>query len=289
MTDAKGLSRAGLPGFLPLFTDAKAVRMRSFVAGEGPPVLLVHGLSGAAANWSELAPALARRRRVLAPDLPGHGGSAPLPAAPTLDAYAERVRIVAEHAGLLPAAVVGHSLGGLVALRLALRHPQAVTALVLAAPAGISSATRRAQFWLTVFGYSRPGRLVAPLRGVLGARPGLRAAVFNRWQVSDPRSLSAQAVESLLAPHELHTDVVTAGRVLVRDDPRAALAAVGCPCLVLWGASDRQVPVEDGFEYARRLRAPLRVIADCGHLLIAERPDACLDAIEGFLDACAAP
>ncbi len=57
-----------------------------------------------------------------------------------------------------------------------------------------------------------------------------------------------------------------------------------CPCLVLWGARDAMVPVADGFEYARRLRAPLRVIASCGHLLIAERPDACLDAIESFLD-----
>ena len=287
MTDAKRLAHSGLRGFEQGFTDAKAVRMRFFVAGEGPPILLVHGLSGAAANWSELAPVLARRRRVLALDLPGHGGSAPLPAAPNLDAYAERVRIVAEQAGLLPAAVVGHSLGGLVALRLALRHPGAVTALVLAAPAGISSSTRRAQFWLTVFGFSRPGRRVAPLRGVLAARPALRASVFNRWQVSDPRSLSEEAVEGLLAPHELHTDVLSAGRALVRGDPRDALAGVGCPCLVLWGARDRQVPVDDGFEYARRLRAPLRVIADCGHLLIAERPEACLDAIDGFLDALA--
>ena len=48
--------------------------------------------------------------------------------------------------------------------------------------------------------------------------------------------------------------------------------------LVLWGARDQQVPVEDGFEYARRLRAPIRVIADCGHLLISERPDVCARA-----------
>ena len=53
--------------------------------------------------------------------------------------------------------------------------------------------------------------------------------------------------------------------------------------LVLWGARDNQLPVDDAFDYARRLRAQLRVIADCGHLLIVERPAACADAITGFL------
>ena len=64
---------------------------------------------------------------------------------------------------------------------------------------------------------------------------------------------------------------------------RSAGRRITCPVLVLWGGRDRQVSVEDGFEYARRLRAPLRVIADCGHLLIGERPEACADAIEEFL------
>jgi DNA-binding NarL/FixJ family response regulator len=71
---------------------------------------------------------------------------------------------------------------------------------------------------------------------------------------------------------------------LVRSDPRQDLDRVRCPCLCLWGASDNWVPLKDGMEYARRLRAPLRVIADCGHLLIGERPDAVLDAVRDFLD-----
>jgi len=54
--------------------------------------------------------------------------------------------------------------------------------------------------------------------------------------------------------------------------------------LVLWGARDRLVPLADGFDFARRLRAPLRVIADCAHLLIGERPEACAAAIQEFLD-----
>jgi pimeloyl-ACP methyl ester carboxylesterase len=76
-----------------------------------------------------------------------------------------------------------------------------------------------------------------------------------------------------------------AGRALLASDPRAELDRVGCPCLCLWGASDNWVRLEDGIEYARRLRAPLRTIAGCGHLLIGERPDACLAAIHEFVDS----
>jgi pimeloyl-ACP methyl ester carboxylesterase len=273
-----------LPGFEERWSDVKAVRMRTLVAGEGEPVVLLHGLSGAASNWVELAPALARRRRVLVPELPGHGGSSPLPATPNLDVYAERVRLALRAEGVERADVVGHSLGGVVALRLALRHPEAVRGLVLAGAAGIASATRRAEFWINVFGVTRPGRLVAPLRGLLARRPRTRGPVFARWQVADPLSLSGESVRGFLEGTVLHTDALSAGRALVRDDPRLDLDRVRCPVLVLWGARDLQVPVQDAFEYARRLRAELRVIADCGHLLIGERPAACLDAVESFLD-----
>jgi pimeloyl-ACP methyl ester carboxylesterase len=282
--DAKEDRAARLEGFAERHVDARAVRMRYFVAGEGPPIVLVHGLTGAASNWVDVAPALAERYRVLVPDLPGHGASAPLPGAASLAAHAERVYDVCAHESMLPAALVGHSLGGLVALRLAARRPDAVTGLVLAASAGIGSTSRRAELWLSLFGFMRPGKRVEPLRGMLAQRLSVRRAVFNRWQVSDPCSLSQAAVHGLLAPARIHTDVIGPGRALVRDDPRTDLAAVRCRCLVLWGARDRQVFVDDAFEYARRLRAPLRVVPDCGHLLIAERPDVCVRAIADFLE-----
>jgi pimeloyl-ACP methyl ester carboxylesterase len=272
-----------LPGFEERFADVRAVRMRYFVAGEGPPLVLVHGLSGAASNWTELAPLLAARRRVLVPELPGHGGSDPLPVAPNLNGYADRVRHLAELEGMLPTAVVGHSLGGSIALRVALRWPEDVSAVVLAGSAGIASTTRWAQFWLGFFGHTRPGKFVAPRRRAVARSALLRYFVFGYWGASDPPALSDRAVDGLLAGPELHRDTLSASRALVRDDPRVDLDGVHCPCLVLWGARDRQVPVDDGFEYARRLRAPLRTIADCGHLLVAERPDACLHAIEEFL------
>jgi len=284
MTAAKPPALAGLD---ERYAEAKAVRMRYFVGGDGPPLVLVHGLSGAAANWSALAPLLARRHRLLVPDLPGHGGSAALPAAPNLSAYAERVRLLMEREGMPAATVVGHSMGAVVALRLAVVRPDAVSALVLAGAAGIASSTRAAEVVLGALGVVRPTRLVAPLRAAVAQRRLLRHAVFGRIEVADALSLTVEAVEGLLGSAELHTDLKSAGRALVRDDPRLDLERVECPCLVLWGARDVQVPMTNAFEYARRLRAPLRTIADCGHLLIAERPEACAAAIADFVAGAA--
>lgn len=280
MTDAKHLA-----GFEERFDDVRGVRLRYYVGGSGPPLVLVHGLAGAAANWTELGPVLARRRRVLVPDLPGHGGSGRLPAAPNLNPFADRVATLAEREGMLPAPVVGHSMGGVIALRLAIRRPDDVPAVVLAATPGISTTGRRAEITLALVSLAKPARRAAPHRRAIARSRLLRALVFGYPEVSDTAAFSPRAVEGFLSGPELHTDVESAGLALVRDDPRTDLVDVRCPCLVLWGARDRFVPVGDGIEYARRLRAPLRLIPDCGHLLIGERPDACADAIEAFLDA----
>ena len=74
-------------------------RIRYLAGGSGPPVVLVHGLGGTTSNWRLIAPALARERRVLVPDLPGHGRSGPLGGATSLDPFAEVVLAVLERGG----------------------------------------------------------------------------------------------------------------------------------------------------------------------------------------------
>jgi len=277
VTDAK------LPGLVERFAEVKGVRMRYFVGGEGPPLLLVHGLGGAASNWTELTPLLSARHRLLVPDLPGHGGSTALPAVSGLEPFADRVALVAEQEGMLPAPVVGHSLGGMVVLRLALRRPDDVQAVVLAAAAGLSIGNVWGRQLLSIFTSVRPGRLAGRYRSWVARSPLLRRVVFGVVSVADPVGLTDEAVEGFLAAHLLHTDVDSAWQALRVDDPRQELEAVRCPVLVLWGAEDEQLPLDDAFEYTRRLRARLRVIPGCGHLLIGERPDPCADAIERFL------
>lgn len=279
MTDAK----CEIEGLEECFAEVRGARLRYLAGGEGDPLVLVHGLGGAAANWLALAPLLLPRWRLLVPELAGHGGSEPLPAAPSLNAYADRIGLLMEDEGFTPAAVVGHSLGGAISLRLAIRRPDAVSALVLAGSAGISSSLRRARYGLTITGILKPGRKIAPHRERVARSALLKWLVFGRWGAADPPALPPDLVEAFLAGPARHTDTVSAAKALVRDDPRPDLEHVRCPSLVLWGARDNQLPIEDAFDYARRLQAPLRVIADCGHLLIGERPDACADAIETFL------
>lgn len=281
MTDAK----VDVGGFEERFAQVRGSRLRYLVRGEGEPLVLVHGLGGAASNWLALAPLLLPGRRLLVPELPGHGGSEPLPAARNLNTYADSLAALIEREGFPPAAVVGHSLGGAIALRLAIRRPDGVSRLILAAAAGISSGTRSARYALTITGILKPGRRIAPHRRLVARSPVLKSLVFGRWGAADPQALPAEVVEAFLSGPARHTDTVSAAKALMKDDPRADLDRVRCPSLVLWGARDSQLPIGDAFDYARRLRGRLRVIADCGHLLIGERPDACADAIESFLAA----
>jgi pimeloyl-ACP methyl ester carboxylesterase len=275
VTDATDL----LPGLEERFQTVRGVRLRIFHRpGEGRPILLVHGFGGAAWNFSELVPLLGSRP-LLVPDLPGHGASDALPAARTLAPFADAV------AGLLEerVGVLGHSMGGVVALRLAERHPELVDRIVLAAPAGISSSTRLGEITLTLAGVVQPGRFAGRRAERIARSPRLKRLVFGGIEVSNPDALSARAVHGFLRGPTIHSDALAAAKALAADDPRDDLERVRCPVLVLFGGRDRQVPVEDGFEYARRLRAPVRVIADCGHLLIGERPDVCARLALEFL------
>jgi pimeloyl-ACP methyl ester carboxylesterase len=260
-------------------------RVRYLTGGSGPPLVLVHGLGGMATNWRLVAPELARDRRLVIPDLPGHGHSEPLRERwRTLDPFADAVLAVAQAEAALPAPFIGHSLGGLVSLHAAARRPDAVQGLVLAAAAGISSSTRVGHAVVTVLGVVQPGKLAGRRAQAIARSPSGRRFAFW-WGVSDPVGLDPEMAHAFLEGPPLHTDTLTAGQALVASDPRTDLERVTCPALCLWGADDTWVPVADGMEYARRLRAPLRVIVGCGHLSIGERPDIVTRAIRDFLES----
>jgi pimeloyl-ACP methyl ester carboxylesterase len=273
-----------LPGFEPRVASVDGVRTRYFVGGQGPPIVVVHGLGGAAVNFTLLAPLLARRHRVLIPDLPGHGKTEPLERADDLTAYADHVAALAELEGMFPAPLIGYSMGGVIALRLAVSRPKSVTALALVAAAGIVSVSRRAEIWLAVTGALRPAQIMTRFRGTFARRPRLRWLPFGLWGAVDPPALAPEGVLGFLEGPSQHTDVGMAGRALLRDDPRPDLDHVRCPVLLLWGSRDRLVPLVDGFEYARRLRAPIRTLPAAGHLLVGEQPHACAAILVDFLD-----
>jgi pimeloyl-ACP methyl ester carboxylesterase len=270
----------GLPGLEPKTLVTAGIAVRYYAGGEGDPLFLLHGLAGSARNWVELLPDLVRRHRVLAVDLPGHAGSAKAPRGTGVNAFAAVAAAVLEAEVEGPALVSGHSFGGLVALRLAQARPELVRGLLLVSPAGIATTAAVTRALVLASTTIRPGRWVAPFRHRYADRSWYRRAVFRPWFVSDATAISARATHGLLGAQREHSDTKTAGRAMNADDPRLDLAEIACPVVILWGARDPQLPLDDAFEYTRRLGAKLRIVADCGHLVIVERPAACLAALE---------
>ena len=252
------------------------------VGGVGPPLVLLHGLGGSSGNWTDLARYLLPRYRLLVPDLPGHGASGRGTWDSTLASFGDAVRVCAEAESIEAPVVVGHSFGGQLAVSLAAGRPAWPRGIVLAAASGITSARPGRRRALRVASIVRPARRANPLRRWTLRHRRARRLAFS-GMVSDIDSLSDAAAEAFLAGAAEATTTRPALRALMERDPRLDLHRVDVPVLVLWGARDAALPIGDGIDYARRLRARLRVLADTGHLLIGERPGQCAALIDEFV------
>lgn len=240
------------------------------------PIVLLHGLGSSAADWAFQVPALARRYRVLAPDLRGHGRSPRLRGRVTVDAMARDVAALLAALDAPPAHVVGLSLGGCVAQALALDQPARVRSLVLvntfARPA---SAGPRSTLRLV----TRLGLLTcAPMRTVAAH---VARGLFPR---ADQRELYLAAVASLSSnPRGTYFASL---RALAGFDVRRRLRALRCPTLVIAGDRDRTVPLA-----AKRLLhgsiadAELLVVGDSGHATPYDQAERFNAALLAYLDA----
>jgi pimeloyl-ACP methyl ester carboxylesterase len=243
------------------------IRLHLAEAGEGPALVLLHGLTATHATWEHTLPAFADRWHVVAPDLPGHGESAKPDAPYTIDFYAGVVRSLGRELGLREAVVVGSSLGGQIAVELALSYPAWTRAIVLAAPAGGFGPALRATRWAV---------------GVAGTPSIVRLAL--PWALErcfhDRSSPLFAARHALLAVRLAHHDYPSFARAVVRSVAGALAAGaqplerLTQPTLVVWGREDRLV----GLGASRRLlravaHARLAVVERCGHLPMLERPE----------------
>ncbi|MBX5468333.1 MAG: alpha/beta fold hydrolase [Thermoleophilaceae bacterium] len=246
---------------------------------EGPVILLIHGITSSSRTWDEVIPLLARGHRVVAPDLLGHGRSAKPRADYSPAAHAAGVRDLMTALGHRRFTVVGHSLGGGVAMQLAYQFPERVERLVLVASGGLGrevSPLLRAA--------SLPGaEWVLPL---LGARPvrGAGAALgrlLGALGVELPPDVEeiARGVDSLgergaraAFLNTLRSVVDPAGqRVDARD--RLYLAAV-LPSLIVWGERDPIIPASHGTQ-ARELMpgSRLELFESAGHFPHRDEPE----------------
>src|SRR5438309_2126529 len=117
-----------------LLIGDRKVRVRDEGESKHAPLVFIHGAAASSVIWIDVLRRLEGRRRVIAPDLPGHGQSDPWHE-PSIDLYRDAVGTICANLGVSRAVLVGHSMGGLVALQLALAHPDKVAGLVLIATA----------------------------------------------------------------------------------------------------------------------------------------------------------
>jgi len=267
-----------------LEVDGRRIHVQA--AGEGFPLILLHGFGGSTLMWDAVAPRLAAERRVLAIDLNGFGFTErpASPAAYTIAGQAALVLAVADRLGIARFDVGGHSYGGGIALYLAAHYPQRVRTLVLV------------DNTLPAYGVLRRQRLFANRTLVRifvhsvalsdrRVRSGLEAAY------ADDRRVTPELVRAY-ADRLRVEGAVNAFYGLVAPNGQAPdsvdLAKIAQPALVVWGSRDTLIPEEEGRRHAAEMPdARFLSLAGCGHNPMEECPAAFLDGVEPFLAATA--
>jgi pimeloyl-ACP methyl ester carboxylesterase len=216
-------------------------------AGDGPTVAFIHGLLGTHRNWDHLVAALAAERRVVAPDLLGHGASAKPMGDYSLSSHAATLRDLFDHLGIASATLVGHSLGGGIALQFAYLFPDRVDRLVLVSSGGLGrelspllrAATLPGAEWVIPLIASRWVRHKGEALGRGLAKVGVHAGsdVTEAWRGLE----SLRNKESRRAFLATARAVIDPGGQTVNASPRLHLAAT-VPTLLVWGARDRMIP-----------------------------------------------
>ena len=265
---------------------ADGVNLSCYLAGRGTPVVMLHGLGGGKLSLFPLMAELSERHRVIVPDLPGHGESEKPMAEYSPRYYAKVVRHLLDAVGAERAVVIGNSLGGRIALELALRSPARVAALALLGPAVPGFR------WRYVMGFTRVfptgiGALPFPLR-----ERWMRVALGRLF--ADPATLGEEALAA--GAHEFirvyrspaaRMAFLASLRHIVTERPEpffASLRRIKQPTLVIFGERDRVVPARFGVRLVQHLpNAKFMVLPNVGHVPQFEATRETLDALTEFM------
>jgi pimeloyl-ACP methyl ester carboxylesterase len=257
-------------------------------AGEGPVLLLIHGIAGTCENWREVVGPLARRHTVIAPDFPGHGESEAGSGDYSIGSLASGLRDLLLALGHERATLVGHSLGGGVAMQFAYQYPEMIERLVLLSSGGLgpevspvlrAAALPGADLFISVT--AGPGRRVGSVLGrglaAIGLRPNADVAEVARgYAALEDADRRAAFLDTLRA-------VVGTGGQRVAAGDRLYLADA-VPVLIVWGARDSIIPVRHGEDAHRAIPGSrLEVFEDVGHMPQLEAPGRFIAVLERFL------
>ena len=268
---------AGAPGS---FIDINGRRIHYVQAGHGEPLVMIHGWNGSTFSMRYTIPELAQRYRVVAIDLLGYGYSAqPADGDYSIAGQGELVRLVMDRLGIERAVVLGHSMGGAIAMWLALHYPQRVERLILVDSATVQELTRGRNWGVAI----RPLLpLLAPfLLRKSAVRRGLRSAVHDGAQVTP------EMLEGHLRPFHMKGHLRVSAKQLSdrRRDKAFDARQIRPPTLVLWGEHDRWIRPATGEELARLIpNAQLFTVWGAGHLPLEEQPELCNREILKFLE-----
>lgn len=259
-------------------------------AGRGPLLVLLHGIAGTSATWDGVIPWLSERYTVLAPDLIGHGESSKAEGDYSLGAYANGIRDLLEALGHDRGTILGHSLGGGVAMQFAYQFLERCERLVLVSSGGLgrelhpllrAAALPGADVvlpWLSVAGEQSVGRLVHLLGG-LGVRAS--ADLEETWHsfvsLAEPGARRAflHTVRGII---DLH------GQRIVAND-RLYLAA-GLPTLIIWGAKDPLIPVGHARDAHERIPGSrLEIFPEAGHFPHRDDPRHFVTTVVDFVES----
>ncbi|MBV9212701.1 MAG: alpha/beta fold hydrolase [Actinobacteria bacterium] len=252
--------------------EGRPARYVDLGSGDGPPIVFVHGLAGCWQNWLENLPFFARARRVIAPDLPGFGGSEMPAEEISISGYGRFVEALCAQLDLGEVAIVGNSMGGFVSAEVAIQFPQRVERLVLVSAAGITSTSLRqgpVMTWGRVAAVA--GARSAAEKRMAVLRPRLRYATFSPI-VRHPRLISAEMLWEM-SQGAGRPGFMPALRAHLDYDFRDRLPDIRCPTLIVWGSDDMIIPSHDADEYERSIRGARKVVfEDTGHVPMIERP-----------------
>jgi pimeloyl-ACP methyl ester carboxylesterase len=265
-------------------------RVNFNIAGDGPPVVLIHGVAGRAAQWDQTMSLLAEEHTVVAPDLLGHGESAKPRGDYSLGAFASGVRDLMVGLDIESATVVGHSLGGGVAMQFAYQFPERCERLVLVSSGGLGNDVHPmlraatlpgSELVLPLLAHSRAleaAAIVPRAFGALGFRAGPDMTEIARGYQSlsnaEARNAFIQTVRAVID--------VTGQRVDASD--RLYLSSK-MPSLIVWGERDRIIPVEHGHDaHAGMPGSRFEVFEDAGHFPQLSDPLRFARVLSAFLD-----
>jgi pimeloyl-ACP methyl ester carboxylesterase len=260
--------------------------------GSGPPLLLVHGIAGCYESWQAVLAPLGRAHTVIAPDLPGHGGSAPGAGDYSLGALAACLRDLLAALGHERATLVGHSLGGGIAMQFAYQFPQATERLVLVSSGGLgreltpllrAAALPGAELFigLTAGPARVAGATLARALAAVGLEPNADVAEIARGYAS---LADAGRRSAFLAT--LRGVVDTGGQRLNAID-RLYLAQ-DLPVLIVWGSCDPVIPAAHAHRAQRAIAGSRLAIFDgVGHMPQIQASGRFLAVLESFLEETA--